>query len=61
MIGMLDGGLGLADVLQISLRPGVEFAGLGKVSERFGEALGAGGEMIFELSLSCRNCSSNSE
>jgi len=36
-------------VIQIFLGPGVELAGVGKVGNRLGKALGAGIEMKFEL------------
>ena len=45
----VDRGFGLANVIQIAFGAGVEFAGMGKVGERFGKALGAGVEMEFKI------------
>src|ERR1019366_1835089 len=38
----VHGRFGFANVIEIAFGSGVEFAGLGKVSERLGKALGAG-------------------
>src|ERR1019366_2001186 len=42
-------GFGLANVIQIAFGAGVEFAGMGKVRERLGKALGAGVEVEFKI------------
>src|ERR1039457_5853642 len=45
----VHGRFGFANVIEIAFGAGVEFAGLGKVSERLGKALGAGVEMEFKI------------